>query len=52
MHVIAVEFEVKPGHEGDFLVRMKQQAQNSLEREPACLQFDVCMAPESALTAR
>ena len=47
MHVIAVEFEVKPGHEGDFLVRMKQQAQNSLAREPACLQFDVCMAPES-----
>lgn len=47
MHVIAVEFEVKPGREAEFLVRMKQQAQNSLAREADCLQFDVCLAPDS-----
>jgi len=41
MYVVAVEFMVKPGQLDAFRPVMLRQAQNSLEREPGCLQFDV-----------
>lgn len=47
MHVVTVEFEIAAGREGDFLARVKQQAEDSLEREVDCLQFDVCVAPDA-----
>ena len=42
MFVVTVTFEVKPGHEAAFLARVRRQAEDSLSREPDCLQFDVC----------
>ena len=47
-YVITVEFRVRPGHEADFFERVRAQAENSLTREPNCLQFDVCTAPDNA----
>ena len=44
-HVVAVAFRLKPGTAGDFLPHMRAQARNSLDREPGCLQFDVCLDP-------
>ena len=46
MHVIAVEFTLKVADQERFLERMKQQARDSLDREPRCRQFDVCLDPE------
>ncbi len=48
MYVITVHFHARKGHEEVFLEAMKQQAKNSLEREEACHQFDVCTAPGDA----
>jgi quinol monooxygenase YgiN len=45
MYVVTVHFQARKGQEQAFLEAMKQQARNSLEREDACLQFDVCTAP-------
>ena len=45
MYVVTVHFHARKGHEVAFLDAMKQQAKNSLTREEACLQFDVCTAP-------
>ena len=42
MFVVTVTFEIKPGHEAGFLARVTRQAEDSLAREPDCLQFDVC----------
>ena len=42
MFAVTVTFEVKPGHEAEFLARVKRQAAESLAREPGCHQFDVC----------
>lgn len=46
MYVVTVEFEVRAGHERDFHLRMRQQAEDSLNREADCIQFDVCQAPD------
>ena len=46
MYVVTVDFRIRKGHEKAFLEAMKLQARNSLEREEACLQFDVCTAPD------
>ena len=46
MYVVTVDFRIRKGHEKAFLEAMKLQAKNSLEREEACLQFDVCTAPD------
>lgn len=42
MFVVTVTFEVHADHLDAFRVAMKTQAQNSLEKEEACKQFDVC----------
>ncbi|MEM1276626.1 MAG: putative quinol monooxygenase [Pseudomonadota bacterium] len=45
MFAVTVIFEVKPGAMGQFLPRMRQQAADSLAREPGCTQFDVWTDP-------
>ena len=50
MFAVTVTFEIKAGHEAEFLARMTRQAAESLAREPDCLQFDVCRPPEHAGT--
>ena len=46
MYVIIVEFRIREGQEALFMVRMREQAENSLSREADCLQFDVCSDPD------
>lgn len=46
MFSVSVDFEVRPDRVEDFRKAMKLQARNSLEREPACRQFDVCFDPK------
>ena len=46
MYVIAVEFEIEPTRVELFRVAILTQARNSLAKEPACRQFDVCFDPE------
>lgn len=48
MFVITVVFEVDPAAAEVFLTRVRQQARDSLEREPGCSRFDVCTDPEQA----
>jgi autoinducer 2-degrading protein len=42
MLAVTVRFDVTPGREDAFLARVRQQAADSLAREPACSRFDVC----------
>jgi len=46
MYVITVDFRIREGREASFLAAMRDQAENSLVREDACLLFDVCTAPD------
>ena len=46
MYVVIVEFTAQPGHAEDFKRRVRQQANDSLEQEPGCRVFDVCIDPE------
>ncbi len=46
MYVVTVEFEVDPGRVADFREAMLKQARDSLAREEACEQFDVCFDPQ------
>ena len=46
MFVVSVIFDVEPQHADQFLVRVRQQAQDSLDFEPACHRFDVCIDPQ------
>lgn len=46
MHAITVAFRVKANCLEDFLREMKLNAKRSLEREPGCRHFDVCVSPE------
>ncbi len=45
MHVVVVEFELNPEHAAAFRARVARQAADSLEREPGCHVFDVCIDP-------
>ncbi|QDU91191.1 Autoinducer 2-degrading protein LsrG [Pirellulimonas nuda] len=47
MYVVTVVFQVKPANAADFRASVLAQAQNSLQREPACKRFDVCFDPQS-----
>ena len=47
MHVVIVEFQLRPGAEEAFLPLMEAQAGASLEREAQCRVFDVCQDPEN-----
>ena len=46
MHVVTVEFRIADGCADKFLPRMRQQAQDSLEREADCVHFDVCVTSD------
>ncbi len=43
MHVVTVEFVVKPERVAAFHQAVKEQATNTLREEPACRRFDVCI---------
>ena len=45
MYVVVVDFTIKPEFVGRFRERVRQQARDSLEREPECHVFDVCIDP-------
>lgn len=45
MHVVAVDFTIKPEHIEQFRTRVRQQARDSLAFEPECHVFDVCIDP-------
>jgi len=45
MQVIAVDFTIKEEFVSQFRDRIKQQAEDSLTKEPDCHQFDVCFDP-------
>jgi len=52
MHVVIVEFTIKPDFIDRFRVRVQQQAQDSLANEAECHVFDVCIdaaAPDAVL---
>jgi len=48
MFVVTVVFEVDRGEAEGFLTRVRQQARDSLEREPGCHRFDVSVCTRSA----
>lgn len=48
MLAVLVRFTVKAGHEDACFARVREQAADSLAREPACRQFDVCRDPSDA----
>ena len=45
MYVVTVDFRIKPDFLAAFRERMIANARASREREPGCLQFDVCTDP-------
>lgn len=45
MQVVIVRFRVKPAHAAAFVERVRRQASDSLDIEPACRRFDVCLDP-------
>ena len=45
MYVVTVEFEIKSGKIEEFRKHMIANAAASREKEPGCLQFDVCADP-------
>jgi autoinducer 2-degrading protein len=49
MLAVTVRFQIRSGNEDAFLERVNQQAKDSLEREAACRQFDVCTNPRNPL---
>ena len=46
MFAVTVNFVIKPEHIENFSKVMKAQAQNSLNREVGCHQFEVCFGPK------
>ncbi len=46
MYVVIVDFVIKPEHAKAFAEAISENARASLEREPACHQFDVCVSPD------
>lgn len=47
MYVITVTFEIDPKHLESFKPLMQKQADNSLNNETTCQQFDVCYCTDS-----
>jgi quinol monooxygenase YgiN len=45
MYVVTVEFDIKAEKLDEFRAQMIANATASREREPGCLQFDVCADP-------
>lgn len=50
MYVVVVEFEVHPDQLADFVEAVKEQARNSLNAEPLCYRFDVCLPHDADST--
>lgn len=46
MYAVFVVFQIKHHAIDDFLPAMLENAATSLEKEPACHQFDVCLNPD------
>ena len=46
MFVVVAAFELDPADQDRFLVLAREDAVSSVEREPGCHQFDVCVDPE------
>ncbi len=47
MYIVTVEFVVGSKHVEAFHQAVQKQARHSLTREPDCLQFDVCVDPQT-----
>jgi quinol monooxygenase YgiN len=47
-YVVTVEFVVQPGQAPAFGQLLMENARTSLQVEPGCRVFDVCVAPEAA----
>jgi len=45
--VVIVDFEAKEGAAEEVLALVSENARNSVEREPGCLQFDVMQSPDN-----
>ena len=45
MFVVVVDFHIHPEHVEAFSVAIRDNARASVEDEPGCHQFDVCVAP-------
>lgn len=50
MYVVTVVFRVHPEHAEAFLPAIQENARLSLEREPGCQRFDVCVGEGGATT--
>ena len=48
MYVVSVEFKLHPQHAAAFQTAIVVNARASVQDEPGCSQFDVCVAPEDA----
>ena len=46
MFIVTVEFVIRPQYVEVFHRAMQDQARHSLNREPACHQFDICVDPQ------
>ena len=46
MYVVTVEFDIKTEKLEEFRAQMVANARASREREPGCMQFDVCADPK------
>lgn len=48
MYIVTVTFQVQPAFLAPFMAAMKANADETLRSEPACHQFDVCVARDDA----
>jgi quinol monooxygenase YgiN len=48
MFVVTVEFDIDETRVEGFMRAMTAQAENTLNLEPECVQFDVCFAPDQS----
>ena len=48
MYVVSVEFKLHPQHAANFQTAVVINARASVQDEPGCSQFDVCVAPDDA----
>jgi autoinducer 2-degrading protein len=46
MHVIVVDFKIKPERLAEFMPLMLENASTSRDTEPGCRVFDVCVDPK------
>ena len=49
--VVVVAFEISPADQDRFLALAHEDASKSVEREPGCRQFDVCIDPQKSGSA-